>query len=148
MSNSSAARQLRQSVPKKKAHGEPKSPQKIKREHRKRRIRLKKLKEQRQLMRKQAIFCVVSTIVIAINLGVIVSLYARILNLNLTINNLVVEANDLRRENDQKENYYNASIDLEKIMEKATELGMHLPREDQIIYYTVDKKNYMEYLGE
>ncbi len=56
---------------------------------------------------------------------------------------------DIRTENDEIEKRLNTSIDLNEIKDIAiNELGMHYATEDQIVYYHVDKANYMNQYGD
>lgn len=62
---------------------------------------------------------------------------------------LEAEVTDLRTTNDETAKRLEASVDLNQIKETAiNELGMTYPTEDQIIYYHVDKTNFMDQYGD
>ena len=59
------------------------------------------------------------------------------------------EVTTLRTKNDEMEKYLNTSVDLNEIKEIAMDkLGMKYASEDQIVYYHVDKNNYMDQYGD
>lgn len=52
---------------------------------------------------------------------------------------------DLKADNDAKYKALMTSVDLNEIKNKAmNELGMTYPREDQVIYYTIENENFMD----
>ncbi len=61
-----------------------------------------------------------------------------------TISSLESQITDLKAENDEAYKRLNTVTDLDAIKEKAIhELGMFYATEDQVVYYTVEKDNYM-----
>lgn len=55
------------------------------------------------------------------------------------------QINDLKADNDEQYKRVMGSVDLDHIKEVAiNDLGMRYPTRDQIVYYTVDKTNFMD----
>lgn len=73
-------------------------------------------------------------------------------NATLNLKNIAAlesEVTTLRTKNDEMEKYLNTSVDLNEIKEIAMDkLGMKYASEDQIVYYHVDKNNYMDQYGD
>ncbi|MBE5889654.1 MAG: hypothetical protein E7282_01670 [Lachnospiraceae bacterium] len=66
-----------------------------------------------------------------------------------TITALESQVTDLRTSNDETEKRLNTSVDLNEIKDIAmNQLGMKYASEDQIVYYHVDKTNYMDQYGD
>lgn len=62
-----------------------------------------------------------------------------------SISALESQITDLKADNDERYKNITTSVDLEEIKRIAIEeLGMDYATEDQIIYYTVDKNNFMD----
>jgi len=66
-----------------------------------------------------------------------------------TITALESQVTDLRTSKDETEKRLNTSVDLNEIKDIAmNQLGMKYASEDQIVYYHVDKTNYMDQYGD
>ncbi len=66
---------------------------------------------------------------------------------NTTKNISVVESQitDLKADNDAREKNLNVSVDLNYVKDVAmNELGMSYATEEQVVYYSIDKSNYIE----
>ncbi|MDE6413320.1 MAG: septum formation initiator family protein [Eubacterium sp.] len=53
------------------------------------------------------------------------------------------EISDLKIDNDTTYKRITTSVDLKTIRRKAKKLGMKYPKENQIVYYTIDNSDYM-----
>lgn len=53
------------------------------------------------------------------------------------------EISDLKIDNDTAYKRITTSVDLKTIKKKAKKLGMKYPKQDQIVYYTIDNSDYM-----
>lgn len=66
-----------------------------------------------------------------------------------TIASLESQISDLKADNDEAYKRINTTVDLDAIRETAiNELGMFYATEDQIVYYSVDKTDYMNQYDE
>ena len=65
------------------------------------------------------------------------------------IASLESQVTDLKADNDEAYKRINTAVDLDAIKEKAiNELGMFYATQDQIVYYSVDKTDYMNQYNE
>ena len=90
-------------------------------------------------------FLTVCVIIVALSSAALVSLQAQVTARMNRIAALQSQLGDLRADNDAKYKNMMTSVDLNYISDVAVkELGMTYPREDQIVYYTVETRNYMD----
>lgn len=84
-------------------------------------------------------------LLVSIAAGGIVYFQAQMSRSIREIASLESQINDLKADNDARYKSVVNSVDLDHVKEVAIkELGMHYPRKDQIIYYSVDKTNFMD----
>jgi len=142
----SAAPQIRPEVePQRRPYVEPKSPRQEEYE-RKRRAR-----ERRQLMREKR-RSALSVFAMSIATIMIFGMCATYIQLQTELNSRMSKVAELesslialRTDNDIMEKRIETSIDLDEIKQRAiNELGMNYPTSEQVVYYNVDRTDYME----
>lgn len=93
----------------------------------------------------QLLFLSVCVLISAVFAGLYIQLQSKLAHNMREIASLESRVTDLRADNDAKYKSMTTSIDLESIKEIAiNELGMKYATGDQIVYYSVDKNNFMD----
>lgn len=98
-----------------------------------------------EMSRGYVFFLMACVFVVAVMAGMFVNMQSQLTSRMKNIENLQDKTVDLRADNDAR--YKNAvtSLDLNYVKDVAiNKLGMSYPKEDQIIYYTVDNSNFMD----
>ncbi len=98
-----------------------------------------------EMNRGYVFFLTACVFAVAIMAVMLVDMQSRLTTRMQNIENLQDKTVDLRADNDAR--YKNAvtSLDLNHVKDEAVnKLGMSYPKEDQIIYYTVDNNNFMD----
>lgn len=90
-------------------------------------------------------FLTAGVLVIAMAAVSFVNLQSTITGRMRNIANLESQVTDLRADNDARYKSVTTSVDLNKVKDVAiNKLGMDYPKEDQVIYYTIENSNYMD----
>lgn len=90
-------------------------------------------------------FLSVCVLVVAVSAVSLVQIQSQMTHRMRTLAALESEINNLRADNDAKYKRITTSVDLNQIKEIAmNELGMTYATEDQVIYYSVDKNNFLD----
>ena len=83
------------------------------------------------------------------NCGAYIKLQSDVTARMKKIASLESQVTDLKADNDEAYKRINTAVDLDAIKEKAiNELGMFYATQDQIVYYSVDKTDYMNQYNE
>lgn len=90
-------------------------------------------------------FLTAGVLVIAMAAVSFVNLQSQITNRMRNIANLESQVTDLRADNDARYKNVTTSVDLNHVKDVAiNKLGMDYPKEDQVVYYTIENNNYMD----
>lgn len=90
-------------------------------------------------------FLTAGVLVIAMAAVSFVNLQSTITGRMRNIANLESQVTDLRADNDARYKSVTTSVDLNKVKDVAiNKLGMDYPKEEQVIYYTIENSNYMD----
>lgn len=94
------------------------------------------------------VFLTMACAVFAAFCGIYIQLQADVTARLKTIANLESQIEDLKADNDEAYKRINTSVDLDAVRERAIDgLGMFYAGEDQVIYYSVEKSDYMNQYG-
>jgi len=111
---------------------------------RKKRIARKQQEKALRTSRRYVVFLTMGAIIFAGFAGLYIKIQSDITARMKTISRLESQISDLRAENDEAYKRISTAVDLDAIKEKAiNELGMFYATEKQIVYYTVEKDDYM-----
>ena len=90
-------------------------------------------------------FLTAGVLVIAMAAVSFVNLQSQITSRMRNIANLESQVTDLRADNDARYKRVTTSVDLNHVKDVAiNKLGMDYPKEDQVVYYTIENSNYMD----
>ena len=90
-------------------------------------------------------FLTAGVLVIAMAAVSFVNLQSQITSRMRNIANLEGQVTDLRADNDARYKRVTTSVDLNHVKDVAiNKLGMDYPKEDQVVYYTIENSNYMD----
>lgn len=111
---------------------------------RKKRIARKNQEKALRTSRKYVMFLSMGAIIFAGFAGAYIKIQSDITARMRNISRLESQISDLRAENDEAYKRISTAVDLEAIKNSAiNELGMFYATSDQIVYYTVEKDDYM-----
>ena len=111
---------------------------------RKKRIARKNQEKALRTSRKYVMFLSMGAVIFAIFAGSYIKIQSDITARMRKISSLESQISDLRAENDEAYKRISTAVDLEAIKNRAiNELGMFYATSDQIVYYTVEKDDYM-----
>ena len=98
-----------------------------------------------EMSRGYVAFLSVCVVIIAVSAVAFVKLQSQVTYRMNNIASLQSEVNDLRADNDARYKQITTSVDLNAIKDAAiNRLGMKYASQDQIVYYSIDKNNYMD----
>lgn len=102
-----------------------------------------------QMSRSYVVFLTMAVVVFGIFCAVYIKLQSDVTARMRTIASLESQLADLKAENDEAYKRINTAVDLDAVKNTAiNELGMFYASQDQIIYYTVEKSDFMNQLDE
>lgn len=90
-------------------------------------------------------FLTVCVLIVAASAVLLIMLQSQV---TIRMNNVAAlqsQVNDLKADNDAKYKRITTSVDLNHVKDIAiNELGMSYPTEEQVIYYTIENRNFMD----
>lgn len=90
-------------------------------------------------------FLSVCAVVVTLSAVMYVKMQAQLTNRMNSVANLEGQLNDLRADNDARYKSITTSVDFNHIKDVAiNQLGMSYPKEDQVVYYSIDNNNFMD----
>ena len=102
-----------------------------------------------RMSKSYVIFLTMAVVVFVVFCGAYIKLQSDVTARLKKIAGLESQIADLKADNDEAYKRINTSVDLDAIKERAlNELGMFYATEDQIVYYSVDKSDYMNQYNE
>ena len=105
--------------------------------------------EELRMSKSYVVFLTMAVTVFGIFCGAYIKLQSDVTARMKKIASLESQVTDLKADNDEAYKRINTAVDLDAIKEKAiNELGMFYATQDQIVYYSVDKTDYMNQYNE
>ena len=102
-----------------------------------------------RMSKSYVVFLTMAVTVFGIFCGAYIKLQSDVTARMKKIASLESQVTDLKADNDEAYKRINTAVDLDAIKEKAiNELGMFYATQDQIVYYSVDKTDYMNQYNE
>ena len=102
-------------------------------------------REEMEMSPGYVMFLTAGVLVIAMAAVSFVNLQSQITSRMRNIANLESQVTDLRADNDARYKRVTTSVDLNHVKDVAiNKLGMDYPKEDQVVYYTIENSNYMD----
>ena len=102
-----------------------------------------------RMSKSYVVFLTMAVTVFGIFCGAYIKLQSDVTARMKKIASLESQVTDLKADNDEAYKRINTAVDLDVIKEKAiNELGMFYATQDQIVYYSVDKTDYMNQYNE
>lgn len=102
-----------------------------------------------RMSKSYVVFLTMAVTVFAVFCGAYIKLQSDVTTRMKTIAGLESQIADLKADNDEAYKRINTAVDLDAIRNTAmNELGMFYAAEDQIVYYSVDKSDYMNQYSE
>ena len=102
-----------------------------------------------RMSKSYVVFLTMAVTVFGILCGAYIKLQSDVTARMKKIASLESQVTDLKADNDEAYKRINTAVDLDAIKEKAIdELGMFYATQDQIVYYSVDKTDYMNQYNE
>lgn len=102
-----------------------------------------------RMSKSYVVFLTMAVTVFGVFCGAYIKLQSDVTARMKTIASLESQITDLKADNDEAYKRINTAVDLDAIKETAiNDLGMFYATEDQIVYYSVDKTDYMNQYNE
>ena len=102
-----------------------------------------------RMSKSYVVFLTMAVTVFGVFCGAYIKLQSDVTARMKTIASLESQITDLKADNDEAYKRINTAVDLDAIKETAiNDLGMFYATEDQIVYYSVDKTDYMKQYNE
>ena len=102
-----------------------------------------------RMSKSYVVFLTMAVTVFGVFCGAYIKLQSDVTARMKAIASLESQVTDLKADNDEAYKRINTAVDLDAIKEKAIdELGMFYATQDQIVYYSVDKTDYMNQYNE
>ena len=113
-------------------------------QRRRRRAAARNREKELRMSKSYVVFLTMAVSVFGLFCGMYIKLQSDVTARMKTIAKLESQISDLKADNDEAYKRINTAVDLDSIRDTAiNDLGMFYATEDQIIYYSVDKNDYM-----
>lgn len=117
----------------------------IRRRKRRRNAARRNRQRELEMNRGYLVFLTLCVLVIAASSVMFVKMQSQMTSRMRSVASLESQVLDLRADNDARYKNITTSVDLNHIKEVATKkLGMTYPKENQVVYYSVENSNYMD----